>query len=191
MRKECTRVERHNIATREAFLKVESPHLRERRLISRARFAFARVAIHVVEAVMIKTKRWNDPREPDDGYRLLVCRYRPRGISRERETWDAWLPHLGPSAELHAAVYGKHGPPISWDEYAARYIAEVELHRFWIRGFAEKHERGETLTLLCSSACVDPEHCHRTLLKKLIENALHPEPTVSRRVIRRRSSSTE
>ena len=33
----------------------------------------------------IKTKRWNDPVEADDGYRLLVCRYRPRG-------WSASLP---------------------------------------------------------------------------------------------------
>jgi uncharacterized protein YeaO (DUF488 family) len=31
----------------------------------------------------IKTKRWDDPIDSDDGYRLLVCRYRPRGVSRE------------------------------------------------------------------------------------------------------------
>jgi uncharacterized protein YeaO (DUF488 family) len=117
---------------------------------------------------MIKTKRWNDPKEDDDGYRLLVCRFRPRGVRREDETWDAWLPQLGPSPELHAAVYGKSGPAIAWSEYRARYIDEMRAQRFWIRGFAERAQRGETITLLCSSACVDPERCHRTLLRELM-----------------------
>ena len=40
---------------------------------------------------------------------------------------------------------------------------------------AEKVAAGETLTLLCSSACTDPSHCHRTLLKQLIEERIgHP-----------------
>jgi len=118
---------------------------------------------------LIKTKRWNDPVEPDDGYRLLVCRYRPRGVRREDETWDAWLPQLGPSKELHAAVYGKDGPAIPWDEYARRYRDEMKAQGFWIRGFAERAARGEPITLLCSSACVDPQRCHRTLLRALLE----------------------
>jgi hypothetical protein len=31
---------------------------------------------------------------------------------------------------------------------------------------------GATLTLLCSAACTDPSHCHRTLLKQLIEESM-------------------
>jgi uncharacterized protein YeaO (DUF488 family) len=136
---------------------------------------------------VIKTKRWNDPPEPDDGYRLLVCRFRPRGVSKERETWDAWLPQLGPSVELHAAVYGKTGAAISWDDYAARYLAEMEAQGFWIRGFAGRHAHGETLTLLCSSACTDPARCHRTLLAGLIEGASRPPLDAARgAVVRRR-----
>jgi uncharacterized protein YeaO (DUF488 family) len=136
---------------------------------------------------VIKTRRWNDPAQPDDGYRLLVCRYRPRGIRKEGETWDAWLPQLGPSRRLHAAVYAKHGTPISWDEYTERYIREMVSQTFWIRGFGERVARGETLTLLCSSACVDEARCHRTLLKSLVERAASPsneclpEPGVVRR----------
>jgi uncharacterized protein YeaO (DUF488 family) len=118
---------------------------------------------------VIKTKRWNDPREADDGFRLLVTRYRPRGVRSEDETWDAWQPALGPSKHLHAAYYGKNGAPIGWDEYAKRYVEEMKRQGFWIRGFAERVKRGETITLLCSSACTDPAHCHRTLLAKLID----------------------
>ena len=118
---------------------------------------------------MVKTKRWNDPKEKDDGVRLLVCRFRPRGVRREDEPWDTWLPQLGPSKELHAAVYGKHGPPISWEEYASRYLEEMKSQTFWIGALRERVLRGETLTLLCSSACDDPSRCHRTLLRDLIE----------------------
>jgi uncharacterized protein YeaO (DUF488 family) len=124
---------------------------------------------------VIKTKRWDDPSEPDDGYRLLVCRYRPRGVRTGDERWDAWLPQLGPSKELHAAAYGKGQAPITWDEYTARYVAEMQNARFWIRGFAERAARGETITLLCSSACVDPSRCHRTLLRGLMEDAVRDD----------------
>jgi uncharacterized protein YeaO (DUF488 family) len=137
---------------------------------------------------VIKTKRWNDPVDASDGYRLLVCRYRPRGVAREDEPWDAWLPDLGPSQELHAAVYGKTGPPIAWTEYASRYRQEMERRAYWISGFAERVARGEVLTLLCSSACVDPERCHRTLLRDLIVRAAQPAPSPAKvaRVVRRR-----
>lgn len=131
-------------------------------------------------ACVIKTKRWNDPVLGDDGYRLLVCRYRPRGVAVEAETWDAWLPQLGPSKELHAAAYGKGVPAIPWSAYAARYLVEMEAQRFWIRGFGERSARGEALTLLCSSACIDPARCHRTLLAGLMMDAGRPDVDVPR-----------
>ncbi len=137
----------------------------------------------------IRTKRWNDPIEPEDGYRLLICRYRPRGVLREGEPWDAWCNALSPSVELHAAAYGKDGQaPIQWAEYERRFLAEMERQRFWIAGFAARVEKGETITLLCSSACVDPARCHRTLVKRLLEETNAP-PVVEKAaqsVIRRR-----
>jgi uncharacterized protein YeaO (DUF488 family) len=92
-------------------------------------------------------------------------------VRHSDETWDAWIPELGPSKELHAAVYGKDAAPISWQEYAPRYLREMDSQKFWIKSFALRAHRGETLTLLCSSACVDAERCHRTLLRSLIEAA--------------------
>lgn len=123
---------------------------------------------------MIKSKRWCDPAEPDDGFRVLVARYRPRGVAREQETWAAWLPQLGPSKALHAAYYGKSGARPSWDEYASRYLEEMKEQTFWIRSLARQHADGQTLTLLCSSACTDESRCHRSLLRELIERAAPP-----------------
>jgi uncharacterized protein YeaO (DUF488 family) len=120
----------------------------------------------------IKTKRWDDPREEDDGFRLLVCRYRPRALPKKKETWTLWRPNLGPSRELHAAIYGKHGDPISWEEYTQRYIEEMKRQEEEIAMLAEMIAEGKTLTLLCSTACTDPAKCHRTVLKGLIEEHL-------------------
>ncbi len=119
----------------------------------------------------IRTRRWNDPAEADDGFRLLVSRYRPRGVSTADETWNAWWPDLGPSRALHADYYGKNGPPLSFEAYVPRYLAEMAAQRETIRRLARMVDDGKTVTLLCSSACVDPTRCHRTLLARLISDA--------------------
>ena len=122
---------------------------------------------------MIKTKRWCDPVEEDDGFRLLICRYRPRALAKEKETWTLWRANLGPSKELHAAFYGKQGADaIDWDEYRRRYLDEMKEQTEEIDLLAERVAGGKTLTLLCSSACTDEAHCHRSLLKELIEQRL-------------------
>ena len=120
----------------------------------------------------VRTRRWNDPPQAGDGTRILVCRYRPRGLRKADETWDECRREVAPSRELHAAFYGKHAPPIGWAAYERRYLAEVEAQRHSIDELARRVAGGETITLLCSSACTDPSHCHRTLLAELIAEAL-------------------
>jgi uncharacterized protein YeaO (DUF488 family) len=144
--------------------------------------------------VPIRTKRWNDPKEPDDGYRLLICRYRPRGVAKADETWDAWCKALGPSEELHSAAYGKSGPALAFAEYERRFLEEMKGQRYWIEGFAAHLRRGDMITLLCSSACVDPARCHRTLVKRLLEDAAEgpkaaAPQTANDKVVRRRRAS--
>ncbi len=123
----------------------------------------------------IRTRRWNDPIIKGEGTRILITRFRPRGVRKEREGWDEWLKHLGPSEELHAAAYGKGQEPISFDEYRERYLQEMTAQGPRIHQLAERVRAGESISLLCSSACPDPERCHRTLLKELIEAELPAE----------------
>jgi uncharacterized protein YeaO (DUF488 family) len=122
----------------------------------------------------LKTKRWDDPKDPDDGYRLLICRYRPRALPRAKETWHGTCPDLAPSQKLHADFYGKNGPPIGWEEYRRRYLEEMqsELAQGLIEELAAMIAEGKTITLLCSSACTDESHCHRSLMRQLIEERL-------------------
>ena len=119
----------------------------------------------------IPTRRWNDPPQKREGVRILVTRYRPRGVRKEDVTWDVWIPDAGPSRELHADFYGKHGEPIGWEEYRKRYLVEIRERPEVVERIADYLKRGERVTLLCSSACEDAEHCHRTLLARLVEEA--------------------
>jgi uncharacterized protein YeaO (DUF488 family) len=127
----------------------------------------------------IRTKRWNDPVDSDDGFRLLVCRYRPRGVAKTSETWDAWWPELGPSRALHAAYWGKDGQArLEWSNYRMRYLAEIATQGFRLRTLAARHREGETITVLCSSACRDPTRCHRTVLADIIQKRVdRADPT--------------
>lgn len=120
----------------------------------------------------IKTRRWNDPPAADEGFRLLITRYRPRGVAKADETWDGWEPDLGPSVQLHAAAYGKGVLMIPWATYRSRYLLEMRKQTGKIRDFARRVAAGETITLLCSSACDRESRCHRSLLKELIEAAV-------------------
>jgi uncharacterized protein YeaO (DUF488 family) len=126
----------------------------------------------------LKTKRWNDPTEPDDGHRLLVTRYRPRGLPKADETWHAWDKDLAPSIEMHAAAYGKGDRlTLGWDIYRQRYLKEMLSQKAKIKALADRVKAGETITLLCSAQCTREDRCHRSLLKMLIEaQLLNPEP---------------
>jgi len=124
----------------------------------------------------IKTKRWNDPAEPDDGVRLLITRYRPRGVAKADETWTEWDKELGPSVELHAAAYGKgERLVLDWNSYRRRYLREMLAQGSRIAALAERVKAGETITLLCSSQCTRESRCHRSLLRELIEAAMQIE----------------
>ncbi len=121
----------------------------------------------------VTTRRWNDPPVAGEGRRILVCRFRPRGVRKEDETWDEWWKELGPSAALHAAVYGKDQPAIDWPEYRRRYLEEMarDPGRFYLRALANRVAAGEDLALLCSSACTDEAVCHRSLLREIVARA--------------------
>lgn len=68
-------------------------------------------------------KRIYEPAEKDDGYRVLVDRLWPRGISKERAVLDEWAKDIAPSSELRK--WFGHDPK-KYAEFKRRYIAEVE-----------------------------------------------------------------
>lgn len=74
---------------------------------------------------MIIAKRAYEPYDPADGYRVLVDRLWPRGVSRERAHIDAWEKDIAPSRELRE--WYAHDPG-KWPEFRKRYLAELRKH---------------------------------------------------------------
>jgi uncharacterized protein YeaO (DUF488 family) len=71
----------------------------------------------------MQVKRVYEPPAPEDGYRVLVDRLWPRGLSKERATVNEWLRDLPPSTELRRWFAHE---PARWDEFKQRYAVELE-----------------------------------------------------------------
>lgn len=70
----------------------------------------------------IHVRRAYDPPMPTDGYRVLVDRLWPRGLSKERAHLDEWCKQVAPSTELRK--WYDHDPE-KYAEFAKRYRAEL------------------------------------------------------------------
>jgi uncharacterized protein YeaO (DUF488 family) len=72
---------------------------------------------------MIAIKRAYEPATPDDGYRVLIDRLWPRGVSRAKAALDEWARDVAPSAELR--TWYQHDPD-KWPEFRKRYRQELK-----------------------------------------------------------------
>jgi uncharacterized protein YeaO (DUF488 family) len=96
---------------------------------------------------VIKTKRIYDQADPSDGYRILVDRLWPRGLSKERAKVDSWLKEIGPSDELRK--WFQHDPE-KWSEFRKRFFDELASKKELTDLICEK-ERTTVVTLLYGS----------------------------------------
>ena len=71
----------------------------------------------------ICTKRIYEPAAATDGYRLLVDRLWPRGISRERAALHQWYQELAPSTELRRWYAHE---PARYEVFKRRYREELK-----------------------------------------------------------------
>ncbi len=111
----------------------------------------------------IKSKRIYAEASPGDGLRVLTTNYWPRGISRERA--GTYVRALAPSRDLLRSY--KDGV-IEWPEFEVAYLDEMtkERPKDEITRLASLAAT-DTVTVMC--ACEDEAHCHRRLLRDLIE----------------------
>ena len=74
-------------------------------------------------AMELRRKRAYDTAEASDGFRVLVDRLWPRGVSKERAAIDLWAKDTAPSPELRTAWHAASDD--EWDAHADRYRAEL------------------------------------------------------------------
>src|SRR6478735_7148452 len=71
--------------------------------------------------VDVRMKRAYDDALPSDGYRVLIDRLWPRGVSKQKAQLDAWEKELAPSTGLRE-WFGHE--PARFDEFRRRYLTE-------------------------------------------------------------------
>jgi uncharacterized protein YeaO (DUF488 family) len=115
----------------------------------------------------IKIKRAYESPSDDDGYRILVDRLWPRGISKEKAKVDFWPKELAPSTELRR-WYG-HDPE-KWSEFKSRYFAELDGNPELANELLEYVHKG-TVTFIYSSK--EQRLNNANALKEYVESSTH------------------
>ena len=115
-------------------------------------------------SIMFKLKRVYDEPSPDDGFRVLVERLWPRGVSKERAGLDLWLKDVAPSPELRK--WFNHDPA-RWKEFQKRYTAELKGKEGAVHVLREKAKSGN-VTLVY--AAHDEEHNGALVVKRFLEH---------------------
>ena len=112
---------------------------------------------------MIAVKRIYDEPAAGDGFRVLVDRLWPRGVSKERAALDLWMKEVAPSTELREWFHHDQPP---FPAFAARYDEELESNPALpeLQAIVAAHP---VVTLLIAGR--DVEENHATVLREHLE----------------------
>ncbi|MBZ5641341.1 MAG: DUF488 domain-containing protein [Acidobacteriia bacterium] len=97
---------------------------------------------------MFKLKRIYDPPKPSDGYRILVDRIWPRGMSKQKAQVDLWLKEIAPSGALRK--WFAHDPE-RWTEFQKRYRHELQTQSALTNEIKLLEKKHRTITLIYSA----------------------------------------
>jgi uncharacterized protein YeaO (DUF488 family) len=113
---------------------------------------------------MIQIKRiYKDPVKAD-GYRILVDRLWPRGVSKEYAKIDLWLKEVTPSDKLRK--WYSHDPQ-KWNEFKKKYKIELTDNLDSLDKIKKLEKEQKIITLLY--AAKDEKLTHAIVLQKILE----------------------
>ncbi len=113
---------------------------------------------------MIKVRRIYAPAKKDDGYRILVDRLWPRGLSKEKARIDLWLRDIAPSDRLRR--WFAHDPR-KWAAFQSRYREELKSKKTLLRQIKAREGESGTVTLLFSAK--DEQHNQAVALHRFLK----------------------
>ena len=120
---------------------------------------------------MVVSKRVYEPYASSDGYRVLVDRIWPRGVSKDRAHVDLWAKDVAPSRELRE--WYRHDPA-KWPEFQKRYKEELKAPeaKAVLDDIAGRAQEGQVTLVYASQAS---EMCNATVLEALLNRRLKVE----------------
>ena len=126
----------------------------------------------------VQIRRAYDQPRRGDGYRVLVDRVWPRGVSKDDLKLDEWRKEIAPSTRLRK--WFGHDPE-RWAGFQERYFAELELKQDAVRDLVKRARQGR-ITLVYGAR--DPEHNQAVALGAYLraraagrQPRVHPEPS--------------
>ena len=111
----------------------------------------------------IHLKRAYDAPATSDGYRVLVDRLWPRGISKEDIKIDLWLKEIAPSGDLRK--WFGHDPE-KWNEFKKRYFKELDDRPDVVKQLADKVNQGPVTLVF---AAKDEEFNNAVAIKEFLQ----------------------
>lgn len=119
--------------------------------------------------MQLRRKRAYDTAEAADGFRVLVDRLWPRGVSKDRAEIDLWAKDTAPSVDLRKAWHAASED--EWGDYADRYRAELAGESApALNELAAAVKQHDVVTLVY--AAHDPEHNHAVVLEQALGELL-------------------
>ncbi|MEO6908598.1 MAG: DUF488 domain-containing protein [Abditibacteriaceae bacterium] len=112
----------------------------------------------------LRIKRAYEDASKSDGFRVLVDRIWPRGVSKEDAKIDLWLKEIAPSTELRKS-FG-HDPD-KWGEFQKKFEAEIHDNKDVWKQLKDVVKEHPTVTLVY--AAKDEEHNNAVVLQKLLK----------------------
>ena len=97
---------------------------------------------------MIQTKRVYEKPAKEDGFRILVDRLWPRGLTKERASVDLWMKEIAPSDELRKWF---HHEDRNWSEFVKRYKTELTKKKELLGELKKQESEHGRVTLLFGS----------------------------------------
>lgn len=114
--------------------------------------------------MVIILKHVYEPAEKEDGYRVLVERLWPRGISKEHAKVDLWVKEAGASTELRK--WFSHDPD-RWEEFRSRYFTELRKRPEVLQELRDVLRIHDRVSFLF--AAHDGQHNNAVALKEFLE----------------------
>ena len=108
---------------------------------------------------MFQIKRIYDEPSVDDGYRILVDRLWPRGVSKARAKVDLWLKEVTPTNKLRK--WYSHDPK-KWSEFQRMYKNELKDRLDALDKIKQIEKKEKIVTLVY--AAKDNKHTHALVL---------------------------
>lgn len=123
------------------------------------------INIFLNRLIMIQLKRIYDSANEDDGYRVLMDRLWPRGLSKGNAKIDLWMKDIAPSTELRKWF---HHDPDKWEEFQELYKEELSNNKDLLDQLLKLEKDNNKLTLLYSAK--DRERNQAVVLLQLLSS---------------------